>query len=59
MYELFFWKEGKWNSLGRKVSSSDSLVYDTPDNSLLYLKNMVRGKDERIFDVVNGIQQFR
>ena len=59
VYELFFWKEGKWNSLGRKVSSSDSLVYDTPDNSLLYLKNMVRGKDERIFDVVNGIQQFR
>lgn len=59
VYELYYWKEGKWNSLGKKISTSDSLVYNTPDNSLLYLKNIIRGKDERIFDYLNKRQQFR
>lgn len=40
----------KWESLGKKVSEADSLVYrDVPVNVLLLLKNYSKGVQERIF----------
>lgn len=49
-YELLYWEDRKWNSTGIKKAFSDSLVYDIPKGTLLYLKDNTRGKDERIFE---------
>lgn len=51
-YELFFWDNGSWNSLGKKQSKGNSqiLEYDNvPSNALLLLKDHSKGKEERIF----------
>lgn len=57
-YELFYCDEGRWNSLGAKVATSDSLVYQVPEGALLYLKNYTRGNDERIFEYKDHEQIF-
>lgn len=58
-YELFCWSQGRWQSLGVQTATSYELNYSVPRNSLLYLKNHTRGKDERIFECRNGEQLFR
>ncbi len=58
-YELFYWGDGHWNSLGRQTATADSLVYEAPVNALLYLKCYTEGKDERIFEYKDGKQIFR
>lgn len=58
VYELFYWSEGKWNSVGRQTATSDSLVYSVPQNTLLFLKNHSAGVDERIFEYWNNRQRF-
>jgi hypothetical protein len=56
-YELFYWDEGKWNSLGRKTGEDLTLVYDNcPVGALYLLHNHTRGKEERIFTYENGTQ---
>lgn len=57
-YELFMCNnEGEWISLGRQVASSDSLIYkEVPSNGLYWLRNLSRGKEERIFSYENGEQ---
>lgn len=57
-YELFYWKNKKWNSAGKQEAKADSLIYVVPEKSLLYLKNHTRGKDERILEYRNGKQRF-
>lgn len=57
-YELFRWCNGHWISYGAKVGESDSLIYNVPKNSLLYLKDYTRGNEERIFSNENGRQKF-
>lgn len=49
-YELFWFGNARWNSLGKQKAKSDSLIYITPAGALLYLRNHSRGKDERIFE---------
>lgn len=50
MYELYFWNEGNWRSFGKKVAEGISLVYDNiPEGALLLLRDLTKGKDERIF----------
>ena len=58
LYELLYWKDRRWNSAGSKKAVADSLVYTVPENSLLYLINHTRGKDERIFEIKDGRQVF-
>lgn len=49
-YELFYFNNGIWNSLGRKTATSDHLSYNNvPDNALLLLRDYTHGKEERIF----------
>lgn len=49
IYELFYW-DGQWNSLGKQTSTRDYLVYDNvPKNSLLWLRDLTKGKEERPF----------
>jgi len=47
-YELFYWNN-KWISLGRKKADKSSLTYNVPFNSLFWLRNLDKGKQERIF----------
>lgn len=57
-YELFYWDNLQWNSLGEQTAMSDSLVYSAPKNALLYLRNHTRGRDERIFEYTRGQTQW-
>ncbi|MDE6157108.1 MAG: hypothetical protein K2F78_03065 [Muribaculaceae bacterium] len=61
-YELFRWNSAsmQWQSMGIKTATADSLVYNAPAYSLLYLKNHSRGKDERPFIInpTTGLQEF-
>ena len=50
LYELFYWDKG-WRSLGQKTGNGELqyLVYDNvPGNALLLLRNLTKGKEERI-----------
>ena len=40
------------------TAQSDSLLYQVPAGSLLYLRNHTRGQDERIFEYRDGMQIF-
>ena len=51
-YELFFFDGSGWHSLGYRVADDNSLHYDDiPLNTLMWLRNYTRGKDERPFIV--------
>ncbi len=59
-YELFY-QDGLrgWVSLGKKIANTPYLHYkDIPENSLLWLHNISRGKEERPFYLENGKQIF-
>jgi len=51
LYELFYWSNGQWRSLGQQRGPrSQSLEYDSvPSQSLLLLRDLTKGKEERIF----------
>lgn len=56
-YELFYYKEVGWQSLGAMTADSGELVYENvPQNALYLLKNRTKGKEERIFTYENGRQ---
>ncbi len=57
-YELCYW-DGRWVSLGRQTGDrwSQELIFDNvPENALLLLHNLTRGKEERIFTYESGRQ---
>ncbi len=57
-YELFYW-DGEWISLGRVRGerSKQYLEYeDVPGNGLYLLRNLTKGKEERIFTYEDGKQ---
>jgi hypothetical protein len=50
LYELFYWNQGKWKSLGQKKAVAEELLFENcPDNALFILKNNTKGSDVRIF----------
>lgn len=55
MYELLFWDK-EWKSLGKKVAIKDYVEYKVPDNALLWLRNLTKGKEEQLF-FMNGVEQ--
>jgi hypothetical protein len=57
LYELFYW-DGKWISLGRQTGTSKQyLEYgNAPRNALFWLRNLTKGKEERIFTYEDGKQ---
>lgn len=56
-YELFYWNDGGWNSLGAQTAAADSLLYENcPAGALFLLKNHTRGSEERIFTYAGGKQ---
>ena len=58
LYELFYMKDGQWVSMGRKTADKDDeLMYEqVPEGALYWLRNLTRGKEERIFAYENGKQ---
>jgi hypothetical protein len=58
-YELNYWDNDCWNSLGRKVADNIFVEFDNcPTDALFLLHNVTRGKEERIFTYENGKQVF-
>ncbi|KAA6348870.1 hypothetical protein EZS27_003670 [termite gut metagenome] len=56
-YELFYWGNNRWQSLGKKIAGSVVLEYDNcPSNALFLLHNHTKGKEERIFTYENEEQ---
>lgn len=57
LYELFYWNNGQWISLGTQEAAEIKLYYKSvPSNALLLLKDLSRGKEERIFTYENDLQ---
>lgn len=58
-YELLYWDKS-WKSLGIQIATDTLLVYhDVAKNSLLWLRNLTRGKEENVFVMdENGEQDF-
>ena len=57
-YELLWW-DGRWRSLGRRTATDRQLEYDNvPEGSLLLLRNLTKGKEERIFTYESDRQVF-
>ena len=55
-YELLYWN-GRWKSLGVQEATGPSLVYRrVPRGALLWLRNLDKGVQERIFIYENGKQ---
>ncbi|MDE6521867.1 MAG: RICIN domain-containing protein [Muribaculaceae bacterium] len=56
-YELLYWHDKEWTSLGKKKASENQLVYDTiPSGGLYVIRNLTKGKEERIFTYENEKQ---
>ncbi|MDR2916476.1 MAG: discoidin domain-containing protein [Tannerella sp.] len=58
LYELFYW-DNKWISLGKQTGNKQiqTLTYDNaPSNALFLLRNLTKGKEERIFTYENNKQ---
>ncbi|TCO04426.1 hypothetical protein [Natronoflexus pectinivorans] len=49
-YELFYWFNREWASMGRRIADSNELVYESvPMGGLFWLRNHTKGWEERIF----------
>ncbi len=60
-YELFYWKEKNWKSLGKKIANDTILIYpNIPSNSLLMVKRTNGGVEESVFriDISNNTQDW-
>ncbi len=59
VYELDYFADGKWHSRPQQTAAERYLIFDSvPKNSLMLLKNLSRGKQERIFTYENGKQKW-
>jgi len=56
-YELLYMGLDGWVSMGTKIAQSDSILYNkVPRNALYLLKDLTKGKEERIFTYEKGKQ---
>ena len=59
LYELFYWDGGGWASLGQKVAERPYLPWrGVPSGALLLLRDLTKGRDERIFTYEDGRQSW-
>ncbi len=57
-YELFYWKNGKWNSLGKQTAGRGALVFrNVPRNALYWLVAEKSNREERIFTIDSNGRQ--
>lgn len=56
-YELCYWQNNRWISLGEQIATSHELVFDNvPQGELYLLHNLTRGIEERPFTYENNKQ---
>lgn len=56
-YELLYWKDGKWISAGKRTAHTVRLTYkNVPKGALYWLRDLSKGRDERIFSYENREQ---
>jgi hypothetical protein len=56
-YELVYWNNNRWNSLGKKIADNTYLQFEAcPTNALFLLHNLTTGEEERIFTYENEEQ---
>lgn len=56
-YELMYWKDNRWYSMGKKKATRNSLQYrDVPSGTLYLLHDLTKGAEERIFTFEEGKQ---
>ena len=55
-YELFYWDK-VWQSLGKQKAKDTVLYYNIPGNSLLWLRNLTKGKEEHVFTIDENKKQ--
>lgn len=55
-YELFYW-DRKWKTLGEQKATDTVLYYDIPENALLWLRNLTKGKEEHVFYIDSNKKQ--
>ncbi|MCF0061351.1 hypothetical protein MUK70_19110 [Dyadobacter chenwenxiniae] len=54
-YELLYWKNDNWLSLGIKYANDANVSFNNiPSGALLWLRNLDEGEDERIFVIDKG-----
>ena len=58
IYELFYFKDDRFISLGQKCAKDFFIDYEAPENSVLLLRNLTRGTEEQVFIYINGQQLF-
>lgn len=58
-YELFYFDNGQWMSLGLKTVINNSIEYENaPTEALFWLCNQTKGKEERPFTIRDGRVRF-
>ena len=58
LYELFYWGGGKWNSVGRQMAVSDSIVYSGFQGALFYLRITQPVKMNGFLNIKTGNKSF-
>jgi hypothetical protein len=56
-YELLYW-DMEWKSLGIKTSTENFVEFDAPKHALLWLKNLNKGREESLFYMNKGKQEW-
>ncbi len=58
IYELMYWNNNGWHSMGKKTAIHYNIItYDNvPSETIYLLRNLSRGKEERIFTYENNTQ---
>lgn len=60
LYELLFFNNGRFKSLGKKIADSSYIRFDSvPSNSLYWIRDHTKGREERIFTFENRQVVFR
>ncbi|MBE6332726.1 MAG: hypothetical protein E7070_10540 [Bacteroidales bacterium] len=56
-YELLYWQDSDWRMAGAQKALADSLIFhNVPSGTLYWLRNLTKGKEERIFTYEGGQQ---
>lgn len=58
-YELLYYSQEGWYSLGTQKAAENSIEFDrVPSNALYWLRNRTGGREERIITYENGVMRF-
>jgi len=56
-YELLYWKNDGWHDAGSEIAKCDSLVFkQIPTHTIYWLRDLTKGREERIFTYQDGKQ---